>query len=295
MRADADQRSADAEQNEADLHTDIRPAADHKVADRERVQRDRRSKQRNTQSADRALTERLRERRTLQRTGESSQRDVIGTARDRVAELRHQAAARIESTIAPAQLTLDELDASAELRERAAIARTAAAKARRSAAAERARDLIQAAGVAIETSRAQDQGSGRVPAERRATVADLLPGAVERGELALNYQPLRDLATSQIVGFEALLRWTNPDLGRVPPDHFIPVAEASGQIVDLGAWVLEHALATLRQWRDEFGRESPEDGDGLKVNPEKIADALGKAAHLGMEAKMMTGYCRRLW
>ena len=74
--------------------------------------------------------------------------------------------------------------------------------------------------------------------------------AVERGELFLNYQPEVDATTGRIVATEALLRWRNPELGLVPPDKFIPIAEDTGMINALGEWVLSTACAQNRQWQE---------------------------------------------
>ena len=73
---------------------------------------------------------------------------------------------------------------------------------------------------------------------------------MERQEFALHYQPKIDLRTGAITGAEALLRWTHPTRGLVPPAQFIPVAEDCGLILPIGAWVLREACAQARAWVD---------------------------------------------
>jgi len=72
--------------------------------------------------------------------------------------------------------------------------------------------------------------------------------AVERQELSLHYQPRVDLTNGTIVSAEALVRWEHPNWGRVMPGEFIPLAEESGLIVEIGTWVMETALRQSRQW-----------------------------------------------
>jgi diguanylate cyclase (GGDEF)-like protein len=75
--------------------------------------------------------------------------------------------------------------------------------------------------------------------------------AIQRRELFLLYQPKLDLGTGRIHGVEALLRWNHPKHGVIPPDQFIPLAEKTGMIGDIGAWTLDEAARQMRNWRDE--------------------------------------------
>jgi diguanylate cyclase (GGDEF)-like protein len=86
---------------------------------------------------------------------------------------------------------------------------------------------------------------------QRYTIEGKLRGALERGELSLHYQPQIEMATGEIAGMEALLRWSNDDLGVVPPMDFIPIAEDCGLIIPIGEWVLRTACTQAKQWHDE--------------------------------------------
>ena len=85
---------------------------------------------------------------------------------------------------------------------------------------------------------------------RRMQVEQDLAMAVDAGQLAVHYQPIYDSVLHRVVGSEALLRWDHPVLGHLSPAEFLPVAEDSGQVVPVGAWVLTQACLQTRVWLD---------------------------------------------
>ena len=129
---------------------------------------------------------------------------------------------------------------------------------------EEVSDLLRDADAAMYS--AKGLGKGRYEAFepgmgeeilRRAMLQSDLRRAVDRGELALVYQPIMDLASGTVRGVEALLRWTHPSLGPVAPEEFIPLAERTGAIVQLGRWALLEACAQAARWQRDHPRTPP--------------------------------------
>lgn len=94
-------------------------------------------------------------------------------------------------------------------------------------------------------------------ARRRFLIESQLRDTLANGGLHLVYQPIIELASSTVVGFEALARWNDPEMGMVSPSDFIPVAEESGLVVQLGQWALHESMCQLRAWDAKMGRRVP--------------------------------------
>jgi diguanylate cyclase (GGDEF)-like protein/PAS domain S-box-containing protein len=121
--------------------------------------------------------------------------------------------------------------------------------------------LLRDAGVAMVRAKERDRGGFEIfePAMRARAVRRLeeelaLRRAVERGELVLHYQPAVAVATGEVLGVEALLRWANPGVGLIGPAEVVPLAEETGLILPIGRWVLEEACRTVAAWRGADGR-----------------------------------------
>jgi diguanylate cyclase (GGDEF)-like protein/PAS domain S-box-containing protein len=97
-------------------------------------------------------------------------------------------------------------------------------------------------------------GDLQAKSDRHLTLSNALRRALAKQEFVLYYQPQFDIKSNEMVGVEALLRWTHPTLGAISPAEFIPVAESNGLIVPIGEWVIQESLETLSHW---FGQGMP--------------------------------------
>jgi diguanylate cyclase (GGDEF)-like protein len=120
-----------------------------------------------------------------------------------------------------------------------------------------AESLIKAADMALYGAKAAGRGAVRFFAEdmahsirRRRRLGEKLRGAVARGEMSLNYQPIVDVADRSVMAVEALLRWTHPEFGAVAPGEFVPIAEENATIVEIGGFVLRRACRDAMAWPD---------------------------------------------
>jgi len=118
-----------------------------------------------------------------------------------------------------------------------------------------ATELLGHAQTALDTARSEAPGGWRLftpetdaGVRTRMQMESKLRHALAEGELSLHYQPLIEIGSGEILAAEALLRWHNRDLGAVPPDLFVPVAEEAGLIIPIGAWVAERACRDMAEW-----------------------------------------------
>lgn len=122
--------------------------------------------------------------------------------------------------------------------------------------------LHRCAETAMHEAKAESRGAARFfsreqgeRVKHRLELLSALQHAVANGELHLNYQPQVRLSDGEIEGFEALVRWQHPTLGLIAPSEFIPLAEQSSLILDIGEWTLDRAIKDASEWRQRAGFE----------------------------------------
>ena len=118
-------------------------------------------------------------------------------------------------------------------------------------------------------------------ARRRFSIETELRRALDKDQLKLFYQPLINLKTGEVAGFEALARWDHEDRGEISPTEFIPVAEESGLILQLGRWAMDTAARTLASWDEVSGEKLPlyvgVNLSAIQVARDNIADVVASA------------------
>jgi diguanylate cyclase (GGDEF)-like protein/PAS domain S-box-containing protein len=124
-------------------------------------------------------------------------------------------------------------------------------------------ELIQKADVALYEAKNQSRGSFALftasmhqRAVTRFTLVQEMRKSLQNGEITMHYQPIVELDTTEVVGFEALMRWQHPIRGSIPPAVFIPLAEQSDVIIEVGAFALREAMSAASSWGPTRGRET---------------------------------------
>ena len=123
-------------------------------------------------------------------------------------------------------------------------------------------DMVRDADIAMYCAKAKGKAQYQIfdpemhrHASNKLQIENEMRGALDRGEFCLNYQPIIELETESLIGFEALIRWQHPERGLIPPDEFIPIAEENGMIIKLGHWAVEEAAVSSANGRK--ARRSP--------------------------------------
>jgi EAL domain-containing protein (putative c-di-GMP-specific phosphodiesterase class I) len=139
-------------------------------------------------------------------------------------------------------------------------------------------ELLRNAETAMYNASTKENGEFSVfnPGMRERAVARLdvvmgLRRAIEANQLRLHFQPLVSLRERRIIGFESLVRWQHPDRGLLPPAEFIPVAEESDLILEVGEWVLREACRQMAEWQERLAPEPPLT-IGVNVSARQMSD-----------------------
>lgn len=154
-----------------------------------------------------------------------------------------------------------------------------------SAQPDRSDDLLRAADTALHRAKERGKaryevfdGTMRTQAIARLESERALRGAIERGELRVQYQPQVAVIGGAIIGFEALVRWEHPTRGLVLPEDFVALAEETGMIVPLGWWVLTEACRQGRAWYEQFGSMAPAVSVNLSARQLREPDIVASVA-----------------
>lgn len=122
-----------------------------------------------------------------------------------------------------------------------------------------------------------------------------LKRAIERQEFQLHYQPIMSLASDQLTGFEALVRWQHPERGLIAPDEFIPIAEETGLVIQLGQWALYEACRQTRAWQDQYGTDQHPLNISVNISSKQFAqsDLVGQVGRV-LEQTNLDARCLNL-
>ena len=129
----------------------------------------------------------------------------------------------------------------------------------------------------------------KIPQNRFVLEADLR-SALKKDEISVHYQPIFDVDTETIQGFEALARWHHPERGSVSPGDFIPMAEDTGMIVELGLQVMRKACLQCKEWNDQFGTRYTMNVNVSAhqfANPDIFNQIVGTLRETGLEPKLL--------
>jgi diguanylate cyclase (GGDEF)-like protein len=160
-------------------------------------------------------------------------------------------------------------------------------------------DMLRAADMAMYVAKSGGKGrlevfqpSHHTAHVERDAVRGELAGALDGEQLELHYQPIVDISSQQIVGFEALLRWRHPERGLVSPLEFIPLAEETGLIVPIGRWVLQEATRQAAEWqnRSPLGRLRMSVNVSVRQfqHPDLVGDVAEALQRSGLDATLLT-------